>query len=462
MYNEKACKEKEIDLKDLIFGILYCWRKIVLWAIILGILMSGFQLGREILSKKNIKTQTEVKAEYEKNMEMYESALEKYESDIDNLEHLLDVQKDYVRYSPLMKIDGGCKPKAYVEYFVQLDEAVWHKYSQNIKMDPTDSLVRAYIANLTKWVDWKEIKDKTGLSEVYLKELVTTNLDYDSNTFMLEVTYLDLDTAEWILNNISNQIEKKYYELSDIIGEHTISIVSTGAGYFYDSNLLDTQKQVLDKITTYENSLKDKMDAMEQLTKPDIPMELSNKNMLLEIMKYGIIGILLGGFLSTCWVGIRFVLNNRLYTEEEVEKQLGLRILGVFALPEKKGVLCRIDRWLERLEGKEERQSESAVLERGAVNIHLYTKPGDQILLTGTVTDQQLQRIGDSISKHLTDRSLLVSSNINKETESLRRLVNCQGVILVEQRGVSKFDKICREKDTVLEKKKTIIGCLII
>ena len=80
MYNEKACKEKEIDLKDLIFGILYCWRKIVLWAIILGILMSGFQLGREILSKKNIKTQTEVKAEYEKNMEMYESALEKYEA----------------------------------------------------------------------------------------------------------------------------------------------------------------------------------------------------------------------------------------------------------------------------------------------------------------------------------------------------------------------------------------------
>lgn len=130
--------------------------------------------------------------------------------------------------------------------------------------------------------------------------------------------------------------------------------------------------------------------------------------------------------------------------------------------PEKKGVLCRIDRWLERLEGKEERQSESAVLERGAVNIHLYTKPGDQILLTGTVTDQQLQRIGDSISKHLTDRSLLVSSNINKETESLRRLVNCQGVILVEQRGVSKFDEICREKDTVLELQKTIIGCLII
>ena len=55
MYNEKACKEKEIDLKDLIFGILYCWRKIVLWAIILGILMSGFQLGREILSKKKYK-----------------------------------------------------------------------------------------------------------------------------------------------------------------------------------------------------------------------------------------------------------------------------------------------------------------------------------------------------------------------------------------------------------------------
>lgn len=461
MNEEKLYEEREINLKDLLFGVLYRWRSIIMVALILGIFLGGYKAVSGIMVRQDSKQLAEREETYQKDIKLYNQTLTGYERDIASLESRLEDYQIYMDESVLMHVDPSGRPKVYAEHLVKLDESGWQQYPQTVEMDPTDSLVRSYIANLTQWIDWNEITKKTGVDERYLKELIGTSLDYNSNTFVIEVTYEDLDTAEWILNKILMQVMDGHDELAELVGSHTISLVNRGSGYFYDSSLADLQKQNSDKITTYENNLKDKQKALDALEMPEKPAVMSISGMAKDSIKFGIIGILAGGFLSVCWFAVAYALNGRIHTEDELKDSFGLCILGTFALPEKKGFLCGIDRWLERLEGTAERPSEEAVLERCVVNIQNYTEEGSQILFTGTVSEEQLQRLGGKLSEKLAGRNLVISPNMNKSTETLRQLADCQAVILVEQREVSRLNDVREELECVQGLKKPVVGCLV-
>lgn len=461
MNEDNFYEEREMDVKGLLFAVLYRWRPIILLALILGILLGGYKIINGILIRQDSAELVEREETYQKDVELYEQTLAGYERDIASLESRLEDHQVYMNESVLMHVDPSSRPKAYAEYLVKLDENGWQQYPQTVEMDPTDSLVRSYAANLAQWIDWNEITKKTGVDERYLKELISTNLDYSSNTFVIDVTYEDLDTAEWILNKILMQVTEDHDALAELAGSHTISLINQGSGYFYDSSLADMQKQNSDKITTYENNLKDKQEALDALEMPEKPAVMSISGMAKDSIKFGIIGILAGGFLSVCWFALAYAINGRIHTEDELKDSFGLRILGTFALPEKKGFLCGIDRWLERLEGTAERPSEEAVLERCVVNIQNYTEEGSQILFTGTVSEEQLQRLGGKLSEKLAGRNLVISPNMNKSTETLRQLADCQAVILVEQREVSRISEIRKEGEVILGLKKPVVGCLV-
>lgn len=461
MNENNMYEDWEIDVKGLLFVVLYRWRSIIIVALILGILLGGYKVTSGILMRQDPSELVDQEEIYQKDMELYQQTLAGYERDIASLESRLEDQQIYMNESVLMRVDPSNRPKAYAEYLVKLDDNGWQQYPQTVEMDPTDGLVRSYIANLIQWIDWNEITKKKGVDERYLKELIETSLDYNGNTFVIEVTYEDLDTAEWILNEILKQVTERHDELAELAGSHAVSLINRGSGYFYDSSLADLQKQNSDKITSYENSLRDKKNALEEMEMPEKSAVMSSNSVAKDGIKFGIIGVLAGGFLSVCWFAAVYILNGRVHTEGDLKSQFKLRILGTFSLPEKKGFLCGIDRWLERLEGTAERPSEEEVLERCVVNIQNYTEEGSQILFTGTVSEEQLHRLGSKLSEKLTGRNLVISPDMNKSTETLRHLADCQAVILVEQREVSRISEIRKEGEVILGLKKPVVGCLV-
>lgn len=460
MNEHNIYEEREINLKELLFVVLNRWRFIALWAILLAILLGGGKLVSELWIKESPVSQKE-QEEYQKNLEAYQVAFAGYERDIASLESILEDYQIYVNESVLMRVDPSNRPIANAEYLVKLDESEWMKYPQTTEMDPTDIVVHAYITNLKQRVDWDEIAEKTNVDPVYLKELINISQDYNSNTFAIEVTYEDLNTAEWILDEILMQINEEYDELVYLVGDHTISLMGRNSEYVYDSEMSNRQKQNFDKITSYENDLQEKKTAINSLKEPEVPTKTSITHMIKTGIKYSMVGLLAGGFLSVCWFAAVYILNGRVHTEGDLKSQFKLRILGTFSLPEKKGFLCGIDRWLERLEGTAERPSEEEVLERCVVNIQNYTEEGSQILFTGTVSEEQLHRLGSKLSEKLTGRNLVISPDMNKSTETLRQLADCQAVILVEQREVSRLNDIREELESVQGLKKPVVGCLV-
>lgn len=46
-------EEQEIDLKDLLFAVLYRWRPIILLAIVLGVLLGGYKLASGMMVRQD-------------------------------------------------------------------------------------------------------------------------------------------------------------------------------------------------------------------------------------------------------------------------------------------------------------------------------------------------------------------------------------------------------------------------
>ena len=64
--------EQEIDLKDLLFAMLYKWRPILIAAVVLGIILGGYKAFSTYKSQNDPTVIAEKEADYQKDLEIYE------------------------------------------------------------------------------------------------------------------------------------------------------------------------------------------------------------------------------------------------------------------------------------------------------------------------------------------------------------------------------------------------------
>lgn len=450
--------EEEIDLKDLLFYELYKWRPIILIALILSVLFGGYKVARETVFKQNEDIVMDT-AEFEKEKVNYERMVAIYEREIANLEKLVINQKDYLEYSVLMNISAYEKPEASADIFVKLDDSEWLQGVEMVNLDPTDSIVKAYASNIAQNIEWNELVDKLGVDEIYLKELVSTSIDYASNTIRVGVCYSDLETADRILDEILQQTEQAQRDIYASLGKHTILVMNRASGVTNDTTLADRQKNINDRASNYQKNLIDKENALKGLEEPSEPGDISRKQIAKSAIKYTALGGIVGAFIMIAVFGMQYILNSSLRTADELKSRFGLKLLGVFSPGERTGV---VDRWLERLEGLGEREDTETVLERAALNIRNYGENKKNVLIAGEYSEEKLQELVAELSNRVKEIKFIACPDLIKSTKALQKLSECDGVVLVVQRGVSKIGEMQKEKEIIEDWKKEIIGCLVI
>lgn len=460
--NYENTYEQEIDLKELLFTILYRWRPIVLAAVIMGLLLGGYKVVSGLRAQQDEETVKEVREQYEMDVTAYERNLASSQWDIEKAKQSLQNQQDYNDASVLMQIDPYRKPRAAADILIKLDAAEWLEYPEGLNMDPTDSLVKLYASNLVQRLDWSKLEKKTGTDAMYLKELVGVGSDYSSNTITIDVVYSDEETADLILDEILAQLEQRKGEFSSIAGSYTASVVNRSLSFIMDTGLADRQKQNTDRVFSFEKDLLDREKALKELEEPEIPEEISKRKVAMQGIKYAVIGGIGGVFLVAFYFCMIYVLSGKLHTDDELKDRFNIKILGVFALPVKKGVLCGIDHWLERLEGKSVRPLEEDVLDRIIINVKNYAGETKKLLFTGTISENLLKELADKLAPQLPEIQLMVCPDMNQNADTLRCLAECEAVILVEKREVSKCRLIQKEKESIDALDKPILGCVII
>lgn len=250
-------------------------------------------------------------------------------------------------------------------------------------------------------------------------------------------------------------------EIQKELGQHSMVIMNKNTDIVIDPGLAKNQKDRTANLNNLYTSLRETQKALEDLTQPEEPAALTPTGIIKTGIKYGILGGILGAFLSAFVSSVLFLMSNTLYSEKDLKNKFGLRILGTFFRGKKKVVFTAVDEYLDRLEGKKN-VTDQEVYERIAANIKSFVEAGSKILLTGTINETVLNDIRGSLQEQLCEFELAAGPDINDNTAALKMLNEYNNIVLVEERGVSKFSQVTSEIEMVHDLKKNVIGCILL
>ena len=83
-------------------------------------------------------------------------------------------------------------------------------------------------------------------------------------------------------------------------------------------------------------------------------------------------------------------------------------------------------------------------------------------MVTGLVASSQLESLVKNLQKELKGYELTAGVNMLESAKTLKMLPECDGVILVEQTGVSSYADMTQEIEKIQSMDKPVVGCVVV
>ena len=454
--------EDEIDLKALMFAVFHKWRPIILAAVVLGLLFGGFKAVSVYKDKKDPEAIEAADKKYREDMDVYEKNKASYEREIENLKTDISNQEEYLEKSIWINMSPYDVCEARADLYVSTDyEIMPGMVYQNV--DYTDTILQAYQAVLSSSAVMERIAKDVGTESRYLKELVSVTTGTVSGRLnrmlTINVKHTSKENAKKVLDELLDCVYDTQPKIKAGIGEHTISSVNNGISSMVNLELADTQRSERQRLTTLNESLADKQKQLEDLIVPK-KEDSTKKATIKSGVKYGVIGGVLGAFMVAFFVCVVFVMSDKVYSAKELKCRYRVKILG--AMPKKTAKkVCRIDAWLNKLEGRACGTDEKVEYGLIAANIRNYAAGMNTLLLTGAAGDEIVKEAAAKLEAELPEFKVICGGSMLRYADTLGKLPECDGVVLIEQCSDSGYSEVELEIEKIRDLKKDVIGCVV-
>lgn len=458
MYTENY--EQEIDLKDLFFAILYRWRMLLLAAVFGAVVFGGYR-GWKINTDK---APAEIETDYEEEIEAYNSEQAALEKTIENLRLSIEEQNLYVSEAPQMQINPYNETVSTAEVFIQ---------SELTDASVIDSLLSAYQYSLLNGEYMDDLSKEYGMESRYLKELVSVttksgkdevydtalNLKQETGMLYIRVMGTDSQMTGGILSAVLDELNGIGAELSESIGKHELTVTNSFSGEVIDTALLDRQQKVRGNINTLKNNLTDFETRFKDLSLPKADEAVDQG--AADVIKYAVIGFIAGGFVVAAIVCAAYILNDKVASDKEIKTRFGLKVLGTFSGKAETRALGFVDRWLHRLAGDDKNWPEEAVLEMISTNVKNYIGEKQNVFITGMASEELMEKVRKQLKQDMPALAVCMAGDTISCVSARRMMAECEGIILVEEKAVSKYSSIQQELELANNIGMEVIGVVV-
>ena len=499
-------EDREIDLKDLFFKVLYSWRQILLAGLIIALAAGAIkyiktgsapeQAAEMPVVLKNAKTEARIKEilstdfstieemkdeQYKKEIAIIDVSEENRRLEEKELVKRLSEEQDYLDNSIRMHINAYNKPSARVEYKVTVDG------SELLFRDPADEIVSDMISGLQRSEQIKKIAEKYNTDEKYITELISAETDLDGNLIIIEAAGTDKAMAMDIMSAIEKEIsdrEKKnlrFLEGVELIRQR--EDFSEGV----DQKLVNAQDRAFNQMTDGRERLVknktlaaqnefDKKQLTEKKEKYDAAFAEAEKkakeeeakaeqentaspNKVKAALKFAIIGFIAGMLIYAVCLAVAYLVKPTLRYPEEMQNYYGYLVLGAFDKPIKKNA---IDRLIQKWEGNLTGIPDEQVLDRAIVSIRNRIAPGEKILILGTIGTGKMKEPGEKIKAAFPENEFDMAGDVRSSAADLQKLISSDKVLLIEERDVSKMKDVDYQANQIITYLKPVAGCMVL
>lgn len=438
---EKERNDQVVFIKDLLFAALYQWRPIVAAALVFAVLLGGLVGVSQWKATSNTVSEEEIQAA----MEAYENEKQLLDKVVEDAKKKVINQENYIVESALMNLDPYSIYRATVELSVLSDKEVQYETADN-----TAAILHAYSVYLRSDQVVSQIAEEVDMEPKYLTELIwALNGGKDTKSLSITVSFPTAEGAQKILDSLMAALAQAKEEITENLGEHNSSVVTSGVDLRIDLSIVERQEEATKRLDALRIALEEAMAQQSALAAPAFGASASIKKVVL----FAIIGGILGAGFMACCAWVSHIAGNKVYSCRVLKNKTGMRVLGCVPAAEKKNP---IDRLLRKLEGRNLDENALAVAVATARN---YCENDQKLLVVGEGAPEEQALVSQALNALGVQAT--ACGNLLQSAAALEQLPQCDKVLLVEKCGCSKYADILLSTERIADQNKPLIGCIL-
>lgn len=459
--------EAELNLKDLLFHILYKW-----WVILLvGLLVAGFFGLKEYWSFEKYHREgklTPAEEQYDVDVTLYQNKLAQAESALAEFENVNKSNNGGQGVSILMLIDPTNVWTAEKNYYVNVKPSAEELNSGKTMSEASTRILAVLSEAFSENIDAEKLTEVFGTdARRDINRVASININPELRTLSVvgcgateeEATKRREFVNSYLLAANEKLTKTEQYELevlNENVGTKDYLTTKNTNGEKIKTDLARLQQSLntnyrnyLSLISSYAN------ERNELLAKPPVKPEP-------KIKQQALFGFALGAFLVVVICVIGYLFNGKIKTEREIKKRYDLALLSDFThsrgLWKGKG----IDKLLEKMEfGKKtnidnELDSITSLIQK--------EKDGDRILLTSTLDEKKLRNVYDGLAARLEKKGieLILQPEYLHNSDAVSASEKLDSVIWLEEKYLSKVRDLNRMAEMLSIEDAKVIGAILL
>lgn len=438
--------EQVIYFKDLVFVALYQWRRILIFAVIFALLLGGF-MGISAIKERSasVDTITEEQAAYEQELQLYNLQKAAIASKKEILNNTLTGLQEAAENSPFAEDEDLPLYTAYALYTATTSQP--YASSQAMVRDHTHTVMQSYNTLLAGKTAADLLADALDFDTRYRSEVLSTTYNGDARTLRIAVTYTSAEKAREGLALLQEFLSSSQATVQKATVDHTLNLIVE------DLQTVTTEQRKADRIQR-EKEQQDLIDQLLQLEEdekemiePIAPAPAIETNVITKAILFAIIGAVLGCFLVAGCSWLYHLTGTRVYSKRTLQGRTHIETIAVMDSLLGNAIDHRLRKWEGRTVGQESRDVCCSLVKQYCAN-----NSKVQLLYCGTQAQADLE-------KALAGNVLCAEAGT---VEAIEQLTECDGVVLVAQCHVSRYDVLKQQAKQIIDLNKKIIGCVLI
>ena len=479
-------QEEEIDLVSLLFTVLRKYRQMLAVALACAVIF-GAAAGIQTAANGAVSADAQEEydaamTEYRQKKADYDAAVRQYKLDTaSNEQAQADTQKaledaqTYAEHSMLSNLDAYNVWTARADLYIKTNYQIM---PGSVYQDPdnTSAIMQAYANLLVNGDAMDKAADALKLQARFLREVVTAEPVQNANgiysgLLTIRVNAADQNSAEKILNELLSHLDEVQASISAAIGSHTVATVAQSCSCIVSTDLLAQQQAQSDNIAALQTQMQTLQAAREQLDETYADTQANwaavsepvlHAALLSSIVKFALIGFVVGVFVVAGIVCVQFLAAGRVYSAKELKRACNLPVLGALA-SEKSKTAQKLDAALNRAEGRPNGSTDAEMLCLMAETIRSRAPQARRVLVTGDLPAEQLTALAAALQATDALRSVTVTAaeSILKAAATVQQVNLADSIVLAADCACSRYAAVNDQNEQIRRLGKSVLGCIV-
>lgn len=496
-------EEITIDLKNMIYQICRKWRMVLIGMIIGAIFANLAAIALNIRQASAVEAEM-AKQEMEENDLVDVTELREVLSDKEILE-VENAAASYVAYmktnntqlayycdSILMQMDANEVPTLTLQYYI--DNYYKAEYPVIETIDNASDIGNALGKYALSAAVCNKVSEKLGWSNdiAYIQDLISYGCS--GHSLSIKVIAPESKDCEQISEIIKKQIDEAVVKLQSVYGDFEVKLAMEECIVTASPELLSQQINQLSNIYSGKNDFrtsvanfsgdqKEYYDALIEnyFKENNTPVnnivtsigEEENEDTVEEKMniqyihvKYILLGIFIGLVICVGWLCVHYICSGTLQMNNDIQEGFGLSVIGTVKseATKKHNVIDNFIEWIFRKKGMQFTQEEQIRMAGAAIRIAAEKNDMKKLYISSAANNEITKQLEKELVSLLKKQGVDVENGVSivYDPESLERMSNCDGTVLVESTGQSLYKDILTEKRLCEGSHVPIIGVVVI